>query len=154
MSDIRDDDYLRYAQALSYECLLGEIQSVRKALYGSVEGRERMRYLRRFIALVELLRSTKPPAPPVQPNGEWIQSWPNEPFWRLDPFRRSGRRDLALWIARTRGGVTLRELGEKAGGLDYSAVSEAIRRFERKQLKTSPVRGALNRVLEMLNMET
>ena len=63
-------------------------------------------------------------------------------------------RDLALWIARTRGGMSLRELGEKSGGLDYSAVSEAIRRFEHKQLKASHVRVALNRVLKMLNMET
>ena len=34
------------------------------------------------------------------------------------------------------------------------AVSEAIRRFEHKQLKASHVRVALNRVLKMLNMET
>lgn len=61
---------------------------------------------------------------------------------------------MALWIARTRGGMTLAELGKNIGGVDYSAVSEAIRRFERKQRKIAPVRAAVNRVLEMLNLET
>jgi REP element-mobilizing transposase RayT len=36
----------------------------------------------------------------------------------------------------------------------YSAVSEAIRRFERKKLNRAEVKKALRRVLEMLNMET
>ena len=59
-------------------------------------------------------------------------------------------RDLALWIARRRGGMTLRDLGEKAGGKDYSAVSEAIRQFDRKQRKNAPARDALRRSLRIL----
>ncbi|HMP74292.1 MAG TPA: transposase [Kiritimatiellia bacterium] len=63
-------------------------------------------------------------------------------------------RDLALWIARRRGGMTLRELGEKAGGMDYSAVSEAIRQFDRNHRKSAPEREALKSSLEILNLET
>ena len=63
-------------------------------------------------------------------------------------------RDLVLWIARRRGGMTLRELGEKAGGMDYSAVSEAIRQFDRKHRKSVSARDALKRSLEILNLET
>jgi hypothetical protein len=63
-------------------------------------------------------------------------------------------RDMAFWVARRRAGMTLTQLGEKAGGLDYSAVSEAIRRFEHKKLNREEVKKALCRVLEILNMET
>lgn len=63
-------------------------------------------------------------------------------------------RDLALWIARRRGGMTLKELGHCAGGMDYSAVSEAIRTFERVRLKTAEVRLAHQRACQYLNLET
>jgi putative transposase len=39
------------------------------------------------------------------------------------------RRDLALWVARRCTGLTLGELGRKAGGMDYAAVTMAVRRF-------------------------
>lgn len=38
-------------------------------------------------------------------------------------------RDLALYLGREEGGMRLRELGEAVGGMDYSAVSVAIRRL-------------------------
>jgi chromosomal replication initiation ATPase DnaA len=63
-------------------------------------------------------------------------------------------RDMAFWVARRRAGMTINQLGEMAGGLDYSAVSEAIRRFERKKWNRAEVKKALRRVLEILNMET
>ena len=46
-------------------------------------------------------------------------------------FSRHGdkRRDLVLWVARRRTGLTLAELGRKAGGMDYAAVTMAVRRF-------------------------
>ncbi len=63
-------------------------------------------------------------------------------------------RDLALWIARKRGGMTLRELGKQANGLDYSAVSEAIRRFDRKIIDHRHVRATVKKTLHLLNIET
>ena len=41
-------------------------------------------------------------------------------------------RDLVLYLARHHCGMTLGEIGAKAGGLDYAAVSTAIRRFARR----------------------
>jgi len=63
-------------------------------------------------------------------------------------------RDLALWIASRRCGMMLRELGERVGGMDYSAVSEAIRHFERVGTRIEAVRDARSRVLQILNLET
>ena len=63
-------------------------------------------------------------------------------------------RDLALWIAHRRSGLTLRELGVHAGGMDYSAVSEAIRTFERTRSARPEIRRALRRVRRILNLET
>jgi putative transposase len=39
------------------------------------------------------------------------------------------RRDLVLWVARRHTGLTLAELGRRAGGMDYAAVTMAVRRF-------------------------
>jgi len=39
-------------------------------------------------------------------------------------------RDMVLSLARRRSGLTLRELGERAGGMDYRAVAKAVERFE------------------------
>ncbi|MBU1693509.1 MAG: hypothetical protein KKC51_06050 [Verrucomicrobia bacterium] len=61
-------------------------------------------------------------------------------------------RDLALWVARRRAGMTLRNLGVVAGGMDYSAVSEAIRYFERKRWNSREVIRARTRVLQFLNL--
>jgi hypothetical protein len=63
-------------------------------------------------------------------------------------------RDLALWIAHRRGGLTLRELGALAGGMDYSAVSEAIRTFERTRSARPQIRRAVRRALTIWNLET
>lgn len=41
-------------------------------------------------------------------------------------------RDVALWTARKWSGMSLKELGKKAGGLDYTAVSQAVRRIEER----------------------
>jgi REP element-mobilizing transposase RayT len=63
-------------------------------------------------------------------------------------------RDMALWIGHRRSGLRLRELGESVGGLDYSAVSEAIRTFERKRLPDPVAKKALKSACQYLNMET
>jgi REP element-mobilizing transposase RayT len=40
------------------------------------------------------------------------------------------RRDLVLWVARRCTGLTAAELGREAGGMDYAAVTMAVRRFQ------------------------
>lgn len=52
-----------------------------------------------------------------------------EPWAAFSELHGDKRRDLVLWVARRCTGLTLRELGWKAGGMDYAAVTMAVRRF-------------------------
>ena len=52
-------------------------------------------------------------------------------------------RDLVLWAGRHYGGQTLRDLGVWAGGLDYTAVSNAIVRMESRAKTDRPLRRAM-----------
>ncbi|HEY2801754.1 MAG TPA: hypothetical protein VGI85_14275 [Chthoniobacterales bacterium] len=60
-------------------------------------------------------------------------------------------RDLALWLGRTHCGLRLRELGELAGGIDYSTVSIAIIRWRERAQAGKNLRRAQERAVQMLN---
>ena len=53
----------------------------------------------------------------------------NEPWEELLPARATGARQNALFIGRIRGRLSLKELGQLAGGIHHNAVGIAIRRF-------------------------
>ncbi len=55
---------------------------------------------------------------------------------------------MALYVARRCTGLTLRALGEAAGGMDYTAVGMAIKRFEQRLAKETALRGMTERLLE------
>jgi hypothetical protein len=55
----------------------------------------------------------------------------NQPWEELLSARGSGARETALFLARTQGRLSLKELGKLAGGMHYNAVGIAIRRFAR-----------------------
>ena len=55
-------------------------------------------------------------------------------------------RDLVFWAGREYGGYTLRELGEWAGGVDYSAVSGAIARLTVAEKIRWDLRSAMKHV--------
>lgn len=61
---------------------------------------------------------------------------------------------LILVVARRCCGLTLRELGMQVGGLDYAAVSIAIKRFEKSSRKSKTLRAARARAEELLKVET
>jgi hypothetical protein len=61
---------------------------------------------------------------------------------------------LAMWAARHFGGLTLRETGEALGGLDYAAVSIAIKRLERKAASETSLMQRMKQIGTMLNVET
>jgi hypothetical protein len=52
-------------------------------------------------------------------------------------------RDLVLYLGRKMGEMTLRELGQACGGMDYMSVSVAIKRFERRLKKGSTLPAML-----------
>lgn len=54
----------------------------------------------------------------------------------------SEARNVAIWLLRQKGGLTLREIGQIFGGIDYAAISQRIRRLnqrigKRKRLRTA-----------------
>jgi len=54
--------------------------------------------------------------------------------------RGDSGRDLVLWAARRYGGLPLKELGKRAGGMDYSAVAVSVRRFLERSQKDRALR--------------
>jgi putative transposase len=58
-----------------------------------------------------------------------------EPWGEFRDRHGDWGRDAALWLGRRIGRMTLRELGERAGGLDYNAAGAAVSRFERRLAK-------------------
>ena len=82
--------------------------------------------------------------------------------WTLDKdvdkgeggVRESGR-DMVLWVARKRCGLTLRELGKAVMGMEYFAVSKAITRLSARLKTQKPLRLSLRRVENYLsNVQT
>jgi putative transposase len=60
----------------------------------------------------------------------------------------SDARNLAIWLAWQNSGLTLREIGEMFGGLDYAAVSQRIGRIK----KRTETDKKLKRTLKILNV--
>jgi len=63
-------------------------------------------------------------------------------------------RAAACYIARKHAGMTLRELGEAAGGMDYGAVSMMLKRFEKRLEKDVEARGFLEEAEKVLSVKT
>lgn len=55
-------------------------------------------------------------------------------------------RDVVLWAGRKYGGMTLKELGTAAGGMDYVAVAAAVRRIAERSRAESRLRSVLRNV--------
>lgn len=62
------------------------------------------------------------------------------------------RRDLALWVARRYTGLTLAELGRKAGAMDYAAVTMAVRRFPAACKRDKTLTRWCKETVEMVKM--
>ena len=61
-------------------------------------------------------------------------------------------RDMALYIARLRSGLTLAEIGVKAGGLDYKAVGKAVSRFSSRLKRNRNLRNQTHSCLSQLSI--
>lgn len=55
-------------------------------------------------------------------------------------------RDAALWLGRRQGRLKLAELGRLAGGMDYAAVSLALRRFGDALARTPKLRRIMTQI--------
>ena len=68
-----------------------------------------------------------------------------------DRYGDSGR-DLVFWFGRKRCGLKLSNLAQKAGGLDYTAVSLAVKRFEERRLRDKRVKCLAEQVGKALKL--
>jgi putative transposase len=110
--------------------------------------RKRVKVMRETPAKRELSRKTNWDA-----IVEAIEKVKGEPWVQFRDRHGDWGRDMAFWIARRRGGMTLKELAKKAGEIDYAAVSEAVRHFERHKRMKSNVQRAYKNVIDFLNIE-
>jgi putative transposase len=77
------------------------------------------------------------------------KAW-NRPWEELRSARGSGAREAALFIGRTRGRLSLKELGQLAGGIHHNAVSIAIRRFTQRLNTDHSLFGRLSLIQKAL----
>ena len=61
---------------------------------------------------------------------------------------------LVMKVARQYAGMTLAEIGGKAGGLDYAAVSIGLKRFATRVAHDKTIKTANRELIELLNVET
>ena len=60
--------------------------------------------------------------------------------------RKDWARPLLLWSVHRIRGRTLKEIGEAAGGMDYTAVAMAINRFEETATKSKQLTSLMRKV--------
>jgi len=73
--------------------------------------------------------------------------WANFKDRRGDPGR-----DIVLWAGRRFGGMTLKEVGEKVDGMDYSAVAVSVARLAARSINDRELRALMNRVSSQCQM--
>jgi putative transposase len=134
-----EDVGLELWQHLKGQVVLGGekfIQQIQGQLRGDEEEQRSLRQLKSrpsweaVVAVVEALKGEK---------------W--ESF--RDRYGDSGR-DVTLWLARQHGGLRLKELGERAGGLSYHSVSRALRDLESMARQDPQITSFLKKAQKIL----
>ncbi len=80
-------------------------------------------------------RREQPSLRSLEPGAEWeqivgvVEGVKQERWGQFRDRHGDWGRDLALWLAWKQGHFTLRQLGVKVGGIDYTSVSSALQRF-------------------------
>lgn len=92
---------------------------------------------------------------PLQRIIETVEKYRGERWAQFVERHGDWGRDLALYLARKRSGLTLQAIGDGAGGMEYKAVSGAIRRFETALVRSKAMRHAVEACLaELQKSET
>jgi hypothetical protein len=82
----------------------------------------------------------------LQPRAEWgqitaaLERAKQEKWDEFAQQHGDWGRDAALWLDRKFGRLTLRELGQLVGGIEYPAVAQAVGRFGRRLERAAQVR--------------
>ena len=93
------------------------------------------RILKRWITWEDLVKAVE-----NVHGGKWVEFCDRHGDWG---------RDVALWAGRKYGGLSLREAGEKVGGLDYVTVSVAVRRVEQRATQDRTLQAALTKMSDI-----
>ena len=122
-------------------CALGarKFQDRVKKLVGRVSQEQPSRkWLRRCVDVEDIIRVVE------EKRGEaWKQFSQRHGDWG---------RELVLYMARKRSGLTLRQIGEKLGGLDYKTVGKAVQRFEKSLGSDAERRAQTRKCLNELSL--
>ena len=94
--------------------------------------------MRRRLSIEEIIRRVE------NIKGEWWDSFKDR--------KGDTGRDVVMWVARRHGGYKLRELAEKAGGVDYTAVSMALKRLEGRMATDRKLRRVVEQVSTVSDM--
>ncbi len=133
------------ADPKAFECLHGRValgaaafkEHVGKLIAGTTPEQPDRKFARRLVAFQRIVQVVE------REKGE---KW--EEF--RDRHGDEGR-DLALYLARQRSGMTNAEIGEAAGGIGYKAVEKAVERFARKTETRSRQRKIVRRCMAKLS---
>jgi chromosomal replication initiation ATPase DnaA len=79
----------------------------------------------------------------------WREPWGTASRRHGDPAR-----EVAMLIGRRYAGMSLRQIGEAIGDLSYPAVSDAVRRINRRLEKDRSLQKRFKRVLHYLNLDS
>ncbi len=111
-------------------------QQLRLELRGNVREQTALRKLRRGVNWPQIVQA--------------LEQAKAEPWGQFSARHGDWGRDAALWLGRKHGRYTLSGLGELAGGMDYVAVSQAIRRFGKRLEHDRPLRKTLAKIEDEL----
>jgi putative transposase len=124
-------EQLRESLAIGSEDFLNRVRGLAKGGHRETTGKGRLRARTNFADVIDTV--------------ELLKGEPSKAFMG---------RPLVLHLARRYCGLTLRELGERAGGMDYAVVSITLKRFGTRVQGDRKLRGMLNQATTMLNVET
>jgi hypothetical protein len=80
-----------------------------------------------------------------------IESAKKEPWESFRDRYGDWGRDAALWLGRTVGRMTLAQLAEHIGGVDYTTAGAAAGRFDRRQRKERKLAATMAKLMKQLS---
>ena len=116
------------------------VRRIKVAAQGGNRETEGKRELRRLVTFQDVIAA--------------VETLKGEPWEKTVVRHGDWGKPLAMWAARQYGGMTLREVGEQLGGMDYAAVGMAITRFIRKADADRKLQSRMKKLAQMLNVKT
>jgi len=108
-------------------------RAIMKIVHGNKIEQPEIKKLRSLVDIADIIRA--------------VEAVKGEKFEQFRDRHGDRGRDMVLWLARQRSGLTLNKLGKATGGLDYRTASSAIRRISRDLTRDSKLRRLANQTM-------